>query len=48
MALLRGLSQFSRVPEFRVEEDKEEQAATSDMSIDIDYLEQIVCSLIFS
>ena len=37
MVLLRGLSQFSRVPEFRVEEDEEEQAAMSD--IDIDYLE---------
>ena len=37
VALLGGLSQFSRVPEFRVEEDEEEQAAMSD--IDIDYLE---------
>ena len=27
------------IPEFRVEEDEEEQAAMSDMSIDIDYLE---------
>ena len=41
MALLGGLSQFSRVPEFQrvVEEDEEEQAAKSDMPIDIDYLE---------
>ena len=39
MALLGGLSQFSRVPEFRVEEDEEEQAAMSDTPIDIDYLE---------
>ena len=41
MALLWGLSQFSRVPEFQrvVEEDEEEQAAMSNMSIDIDYLE---------
>ena len=37
VALLGGLSQFSRVPEFRLEEDEEEQAAMSD--IDIDYLE---------
>ena len=36
MVLLGGLSQFSRVPELRVEE---EQAALSDMSIDVDYLE---------
>ena len=39
VALLGGLSQFLRVPEFRVEEDEEEQAAMSDTPIDIDYLE---------
>ena len=34
-----ALSRVSRVPELRVQEDKEEEAAMSDMSIDIDYLE---------
>ena len=34
-----ALSRVSRVPGFRVEEDEEEQAAISDMSVDIDYLE---------
>ena len=34
-----ALSRVSRVPGFRVEEDEEEQAAMSDMSVDIDYLE---------
>ena len=45
MVLLGGLSQFSRVPEFRVEE---EQAAPSDMSIDIDYLEYSLFSDVFT
>ena len=34
-----ALSRVSRVPKLRVQEDEEEQAAMSDMSIDIDYLE---------
>ena len=39
VALLGGLSQFLRVPDLRVEEDEEDQAAISDMPIDIDYLQ---------